>query len=270
MHLHEPLAPSITLAALLSRAAPVVGTFHAAGHRTPYKYFRVPLRRVAGRIDVRVAVSDAARELAQHQLGGDFETLFNGIDLCAYTDALPTPVDRPTILFLGRHEPRKGLEVLLEAFTSMPDDIALWVGGDGPERARLQSRYGADRRIRWLGRVDESAKISHLRAASVVCAPSLHGESFGMILLEAMAARTPVVASDLPGYRALGADGAAASLVAPGDPAALVAGLRRVLSNPRLGEELRAAGSVRVAEFGLDGLAKRYEAIYRRLLLRDG
>lgn len=264
VHLHEPLAPSITIPALASSAAPLVGTFHAAGDRTPYRWFGPPLRRLARRLDARVAVSEPARQLAERYLGGTYETLPNGIDPLPYRSTAPTPTGERMVLFLGRHEPRKGLGVLLEAFTSLPDDAALWVCGDGPATSSLRRRFAHDGRIRWLGRVSDTEKLGHLRAASIVCVPATQGESFGMVLLEAMAAGAPIVASDLPAHRAV-TRGRAAVLVPPGDAAALAAGLKRVLHDPLLAAELRAAGTTRVEDFGLDALARRYAGIYERV-----
>jgi phosphatidyl-myo-inositol alpha-mannosyltransferase len=264
IHLHEPLAPSITIAALAGHPAPVVGTFHAAGDHTPYRWFAPLLKPLAARIDWRVAVSRPAEQLARHYLGGRYEVLFNGIDVHRYESVVAGTVDVPTILFLGRHEPRKGLDVLLAAMASLPGDVRLWVGGHGPVTVPLRRRYGGDRRIEWLGPLTEDDKIARLRAASVLCTPSLHGESFGVALLEAMAAQTPVVASDLPGYRQL-ASGGAAQLVQPGNPPALAAGLSAVLGDPRLADQLRTVGRERVHRFSIHELANRYLDIYARV-----
>jgi phosphatidylinositol alpha-mannosyltransferase len=264
LHLHEPLAPSITIPALLARPAPVVATFHAAGDRTPYRWLGPSLRRLANRIDARVAVSEPAAELASCHLGGRYELLYNGIDIGRFRGPRAAEVDRPTILFLGRHEPRKGLDVLLDAFSSLPVEVTLRVVGDGPATDGLRRRSGGDTRISWLGRLPEADKIRELRAASVVCAPSRHGESFGMVLLEAMAAGTPVVASDVPGYRSLSRDGRAVLLVPPGNPRALAGGLLRVLSDDRLASGLRAEGAEHVRHFSMDDLALRYVEIYGR------
>ena len=265
VHLHEPLAPSITISALLARRAPIVATFHAAGDRTPYRWLSAPLRRLANRIDLRVAVSEQAAQLVRRHLGGSYEVLFNGIDIGRFRDAPPQDADDPTILFLGRHEPRKGLEVLLDALEFLPSDVHVRVAGDGPATARLRERYRDDPRVSWLGRLTEAEKIRHLRAASVLCAPSLHGESFGLVLLEAMAADRPAVASDLPGYRYLSNDGRAVFLVPPGNPRALAAGLSRVLSDDRLAASLRSRGDEQVQRFSIDELAHRYVEIYERL-----
>ncbi|MGD9703066.1 MAG: glycosyltransferase family 4 protein [Acidimicrobiia bacterium] len=265
LHLHEPLAPSITIPALLAHPAPVVGTFHAAGDRTPYRWLGASLSRLANRIDARVAVSEPAAVLARHHLGGACDVLFNGIDVERFRGAPHARVDGPTILFLGRHEPRKGLDVLLGALPLLPLDITVWIAGDGRDTSRLRDQHRGDSRVRWLGRLPEADKIGRLGAASVLCAPSRHGESFGMVLLEAMAARTPVVASDVPGYRALSDHGRAAHLVPPGDKNALADGLLRVLSDGRLADDLREHGDCLVRRCSMHELARRYVAIYERV-----
>ena len=188
--------------------------------------------------------------------------LFNGIEVDRYAKASPWPTDGPTIFFVGRHEPRKGLAVLLDAMRSLPSDTHLWVASDGPETAALQAAYMSDTRIEWLGRIDEEEKASRLRGADILCAPSLRGESFGVVLLEGMAAQTPVVASDLPGYHNVARSGADAILVPPGDTAALGAALASVLENPSCAERLVASGQQRAEEFSMDNLAARYIELY--------
>jgi phosphatidylinositol alpha-mannosyltransferase len=266
LHLHEPLAPSITIPVLLAHPAPVVATFHAAGDRTPYRWAGPVLRPLAARIDARVAVSEAAAQLARRHLGGAYEVLFNGIDVSRYR--APSVDRRPTtILFVGRHEPRKGLDVLLRALSSLPEWVSVRVAGEGPATARLRARHRDDRRIRWLGRLCDEEKIRELRAAAVVCAPARHGESFGYVLLEAMAAGTPVVASDLPGYRSLN-DASAVHLVPPGDPEALATGLLRVLRDGDFAAGLRARGDHTVRRFSIEQLARRYADVYARVCAR--
>ncbi|HKI40260.1 MAG TPA: glycosyltransferase family 4 protein [Mycobacterium sp.] len=264
LHLHEPLAPSITIPVLLAHPAPMVGTFHAAGHRTPYRWAAPLLRGLASRIDVRVAVSEPAAQLAQQHLGGSYELLFNGIDVSRYR-APAAEAAGMTILFLGRHEPRKGLDVLLDALPLLPRCVSVRVAGNGPATARLRERHRGDERIRWLGRLTEADKIRELHAASVLCAPSRHGESFGMVLLEALAAGTPIVASDVPGYRSLSSQADAAHFVPPGDPNALAAGLLRVLCDRRLAADLRAKRADFITRFSMDALALRYAQIYDSL-----
>ena len=265
LHLHEPLVPGPCMTAILFRNAPIVGTFHAAGGSAAYRYLNWGVRRLARRLDHRCAVSEDARAMAHDALGGDYTLLFNGIEVDRFAKAEAWPSDGPTIFFVGRHEPRKGLAVLLEAMQTLPADVRVWVAGDGPETADLQARYGHDGRVEWLGRIDDHEKASRLRGADVFCAPSLRGESFGVVLLEGMAAQTPVVASDLPGYHNVARSGADAILVPPGDPRALAAALAQVLENPTCAERLVASGRERAEEFSMDNLAARYADLYERV-----
>lgn len=261
LHLHEPLVPGPTITAGLLKPAPLVGTFHAAGSQPAYRMF-APLAAWFGRrLDVRVAVSPDAVALAEPSLGGEFLTLFNGIEGERFRAAEPWPTERPAVLFLGRHEPRKGLEVLLRAVPELPAEVAVWVAGDGPQTDELRSRHD-DPRIEWLGRIDDDERDRRLRGASVFCAPSLGGESFGIILLEAMAADTPVVASSIPGYAKVAGD-EAALLVEPEDAGALARAIRRVLEDADEADRLRTAGRDRAARFDLEVLCDRYLELYR-------
>jgi phosphatidylinositol alpha-mannosyltransferase len=223
----------------------------------------------AERIDIRCAVSEDARLLASRYLGGEYEMLFNGVEVERYQRGEPTKADGPTVFFCSRHEPRKGLAVLLAAVARLPADVRVWVASDGPETAELKVTHAGDPRIEWLGRLTEEEKIARWRGASVFCAPSLHGESFGVILLESMAARTPIVASDLDGYRKVARPDVDAVLVPPGDPDALADGLRRVLTEPALAEQLVAAGAERARRFSMEALAERYEELYQRAIDRE-
>jgi phosphatidylinositol alpha-mannosyltransferase len=265
LHLHEPLVPGPTMTAILFRNAPLIGTFHAAGGSAAYRFLNPAVRWLAGRLDQRCAVSEAARDMAKGALGGEYELLFNGIEIERFAKALPSPADVPTIFFVGRHEPRKGLDVLLNSLRYLPAEIRVWVAGDGPETAALRASHAGDPRIEWLGRIGDEEKASRIRGADVFCAPSLRGESFGVVLLEAMAAQTPVVASDLDGYRNVARSGADAILVPPGDPAALASALRQVLMNPSCADALVTSGQQRAEEFSMDNLAQRYLALYQRL-----
>ena len=133
------------------------------------------LNWLAGRLDLRVAVSDDARELAERYFGGTYDVLFNGVELDRYRSTPTVPRRGPTIIFCGRHEPRKGLDVLLDAMAELPDDVRCWVASDGPDTEELRARFGADDRIEWLGRISDEEKIARLAAADVFCAPSLAG-----------------------------------------------------------------------------------------------
>lgn len=268
VHLHEPLVPGPALTALFVKMAPVVATFHSAGDSGAYKAFSRQLTRIANRIDIRVAVSKDAVELAHRYIGGDYEVLFNGIELGRHESHADVTREN-AVFFIGRHEPRKGLGVLLSAFAMMPDDVRLWVASDGPETADLKLRFGHDRRIEWLGRIDDDEKFDRLRRASVFCAPSLRGESFGVVLLEAMAAGTPVVASRIDGYMNVATDSENALLVEPGDEHALASALARALTDPRLSARLTANGLTHASSFSMDSLAERYVEVYERVLAME-
>jgi phosphatidylinositol alpha-mannosyltransferase len=262
LHLHEPLAPGPTQTALFVKPGPMVGTFHAAGGSAAYAWLRPLVRWGAGRLTLRCAVSEDARQMAHEALGGDYELVFNGVEVERFAKATPWPTDGPTVLFLGRHEPRKGLAVLLEAVAHLPRHVQVWVAGDGPETDALRARHAGDPRIHWLGRIPEDEKLRRLRGADVFCAPSLRGESFGVVLLEAMAAETAVVASELPGYANVARANRDGILVPVGDAVALAAALQRVLDDRDLADGLVASGTGRAAEFSMEHLAERYVDLY--------
>ncbi|CAN5189132.1 glycosyltransferase family 4 protein [soil metagenome] len=258
LHLHEPLVPGACMTACLLKPTPLVGTFHAAGTSASYRYLNAPVRWLASRLDVRAVVSGEAHRLAEANLGGTYTDLYNGIEIDRFAKAEPWPTDGPTILFLGRHEPRKGLEVLLAALPSLPAGVTVWIGSDGPDTEQLKVRHAGDPRLRWLGRLSDEEKRRRLRGADVFCAPSLHGESFGVVLLEAMAARTAIVAADLTGYRLVARPDQDGLLVAPGDVDDLARALNQALSDAARRDELVASGTERVETFSMDRLADRY------------
>ncbi|MHB8682107.1 MAG: glycosyltransferase family 4 protein [Acidimicrobiales bacterium] len=270
VHLHEPLAPGPTWAAL-ARPEPKVGTFHRAGLGRGLRLAAPLARRAASRLSARCAVSEEARATARALAGGDYDIIGNGVELARFTDAVPWPAPGPTVLFVGRHEHRKGLAVLLEAFARVGPALGahLWVSGQGPDTAALRSRFRSVANVEWLGRVDDDTLAARLAGASVLCAPSLGGESFGIVLVEAMAARTAVVASDIPGYRAVVGD--SATLVAPGDAAALAAALTTALSDAAAGTGGSApraldAAAARAARWSMDAIAAQYVGEYERVL----
>jgi phosphatidyl-myo-inositol alpha-mannosyltransferase len=265
VHLHEPLVPGPSLTALLFTETPSVGTFHRSGESAIYRAMRAPARWAAGRLALRCAVSEDALTTASEALGGHYELVGNGIDTVFFAHAEPWPTEGKTVFFVGRHEQRKGLAVLIDAVPRLGPDIRLWVGGDGPETKRLQAETADDPRIQWLGRISDTEKARRLRAADVFCAPSLHGESFGMVLLEAMAASTPIVASDLPGYHNVARPQVEALLVPPGDATALAGALEQALGGGPQIDEMVARADQRAAHFSMERLAERYAGFYRQL-----
>ena len=278
VHVHEPLAPGPGLATLLRRRTPLVWTFHRSGRGAGYLLYARDIRHLMPPGVRRCAVSSAARLTAEWAVGGSYEVLFNGVDVESLVAAEPVVSDRPVICFVGRHEARKGLAVLLGAFakllelygkdavetTSVPSPD-LWIMGEGPATAGLRRRWSSLANVRWLGKVGRAELASRLAGADVLCAPSLFGESFGVVLLEAMAARAVVVASDIEGYRDVVADRGV--LFPAGDVEALTAALARVISDVR---EKRGKAALRrldaaaayAGRHSFRALAERYVEIY--------
>jgi phosphatidylinositol alpha-mannosyltransferase len=262
VHVHEPLVPGPCMVSVFMHTAPMVGTFHAAGVSAAYRWGKPLLRMVASRLDVRCVVSDDARQLAQGFLRGTYEQVFNGIEVDLFAKATPSPTEAPTIVFCSRHEERKGLRVLIDALPLLGDDVRVWVLSDGPQTEELRQRTVGDPRVEWLGRVTDEERNRRLRGADVYVAPNLGGESFGVILLEAMAAGTPIVASDIPAFAAVARHNREALLVPPGDAPALAASVKRLLADADLRGRLAEAGSVRADALSMDRLAERYLELY--------
>lgn len=258
LHVHEPAIPSVSLLALVAAHVPLVATFHASAHASAgYAAARLPLRRLLDRIDVRIAVSESARELIGSYFPASYRMIPNGIGVARFSQALPDPELeslRPFVLFVGRAEPRKGFDVLIAAMEEVRRRLDV----------RLVSTTAPDVHRPWvipLAGVSDGRLPSLYAAADVFCAPSLGGESFGIVLVEAMAAGTPVVCSDLPGYRE--ASQGAAALVATGDVPALARALCAVLTDPERAAALVSRGRSRAAELDWRVLARDVLACYR-------
>ena len=269
IHLHEPLAPLLGYACLASPIRPMVGTFHRSGPSTAYRIFSPVTRGLASRLALRCAVSESAARTARAALGGDYVMTFNGIDVDRF-DHPGTPPAPSTVLFCGRHEERKGLEVLLRAFERLSEPATLWVVGEGPLTPALKRRYPPSQRRLWLGRISDDELAQRMDAAAIVCAPSLGGESFGVVILEAMAARTPIIAADISGYRR--AAHGHAYLVPPADADALARALDAVLidtatSTGRASPRALQAAFEHARGWSMDRLADIYVDLYTRCLL---
>jgi phosphatidylinositol alpha-mannosyltransferase len=268
VHLHEPAVPGPCLTALIGFNGPMIATFHASGDLA-HMWTRPPLRSLMQRLTFRVAVSESALETAQANWNGDdYVTLWNGIEVDRVASAVPTPALRPAVLFIGRHEPRKGLAVLLDAWPRVDRPADLWVLGGGPQSDELRGR--AVPNVEWLGTVSDRERDARLRGATIFCAPSLGGESFGVVLLEAMAASTPIVASAIDGYQNVARADRDALLVPPGDVDALAGALRRLLDDAELRATLVHSGQERAAQFSMTRLAERYLELYNRSLVTTG
>jgi phosphatidyl-myo-inositol alpha-mannosyltransferase len=270
-HVHEPLAPLTAYGLVLRPPVPMVATYHRDGV-DPWARRLRPLAGLVGRrVQVRVAVSEAARQTAVASGGGDFEVLYNGVDVERFETASPVRDDqgRPTVLFVGRHEARKGLAVLLDAFEMVERPAVLWVAGEGPATEVQRRRHPPSDRVEWLGAIGEPEKASRMAGADVLCVPSLRGESFGVVLLEGMAAGCAVLASNIEGYRA--AAGRYAELVPPGDPQRWARALGAALADAVEGSglsspEARKAAREHARAWSMDALASCYVDAYTRAI----
>ncbi|MFW2380367.1 MAG: glycosyltransferase family 4 protein, partial [Acidimicrobiales bacterium] len=229
LHLHEPIAPGPTLTSLVVKPAPLLGTFHASGTIMPYRWINGVVRQLAGRLDYRVAVSDEAAATARQSLGGEYRIIPNAIEVDRFAEAVPWPTEAPTVMFIGRHEERKGVRVLLQSLAYLPSETTFWVAGHGPDTEALKDEF-RDSRIHWLGAISDDEKQRRLAGADAFCVPAVGGESFGVVLLEGMAARTPVVASDIAAFRFVAQQGACATLFENGSPERLAEALSAALA----------------------------------------
>ncbi len=260
LHLHEPTVPSLPMMALLAARGPIVATFHTAKPRSRMLgAAQGMLQPMLEKVQGRIAVSAAARKLQVRHLDGGAVEIPNGVAIARFAGAEPLPGwpgEGGAIGFLGRFdEPRKGFPVLLAAFQRLAAErpaLRLLVAGPGDAGAVLADLPGALRkRVVMLGRVSEEDKARMLSSVDVYAAPNLGGESFGIILTEAMAAGTPIVASDLDAFRAVLDDGSTGVLFPTGDAAAMAAGLGALLDDPARRVELvaRARQAVRVYDW---------------------
>jgi len=281
VHVHEPAPPSVSLLVCMIAEGPIVATFHAATTRSKWLAAWGPVVRPwLERITGRIAVSDFARRVQVEHLGGDAVIIPNGVHVSAFAHGPTLPgctrgVDGPTIGFLGRFdEPRKGLPVLLEAMRTVVrrhPGARLLIAGRGDADA-LRTLVGDDLRahVGLLGELSEADKAAFLRSVDIYCAPNLLGESFGVVLIEALAAGAPIVASDLDAFARVLEDGAAGVLVRRGDPAALADALCGLLSDPARLAELSDAGPRAAAAYDWDVLARRIVEVYETVLLPEG
>lgn len=265
VHLHEPFVPGPTLAVLARRPAPIVATFHRARPSRVYVLYGRLVRRLGRRIGVKAAVSAAAAETVRTVLG-DVEVAIvpNAVATERLARLSRVTAANPTALFVGRIEPRKGLQVLLEAFHGLAGDFSLRVVGGGRDRKALARRYAGDDRIRFLGQLPNDGRDHELATADVFVSPALGGESFGVVLLEAMAAGCAVIASDLAGYRVAGDE--VACYFPPGNVKALRDKLRALLCDPESRARLSVAGRERATGFSFAALALRYTALYDKAI----
>ena len=276
VHVHEPLTPFVPWIVLMRSRAPLVGTFHVhreEGHRF-YPSTAWALQPLARRLRARVVVSEAARRTVAPHFPGEYQIVPNGIELDRFRAPQPWPAgwlrDRRHVLYVGRLEPRKGVEHLIRAMARIhrqAPDATLVIVGDGSERMRLtQLAHELGVPVQFEGRVTDEALPAYLQAADVVCSPALGGESFGIVLLEAMACAKPIVASRIDGYEALVGRSECASLVPPGDADALATALLALLESADRRRALGERGAALVRDYEWPVIAARLVSIYQRVL----
>ena len=276
LHLHEPMSPSVTLLACYAALGPIVGTFHMSAERSRAYSAAAPyLDGPMDKIRARIAVSDRARETLVENVGGDAVLIPNGVTVSHYAGVAPLPGHSrgsgTRIGFLGRiDEPRKGLSVLLQALPRIQQaipDVRLLVAGPGdPEEAFGSVPDHVRERIEYLGLVSEADKSALLSSVDVYVAPNTGGESFGIILLEAMAAGSTVCASDIEAFRLVLQDGVAGRLTPVGDAGALADALIDLLGDPVARDALANEASAVVQQYDWPRIAARIEAVYETVI----
>jgi phosphatidylinositol alpha-mannosyltransferase len=283
LHFHEPFVPFLSLFLLRESTSVNVATFHAyAGFSPSYEFGSRALRGYASRLHGRIAVSAAARHFIDRYFPGDYKVIPNGVDVPRFANAVPIARwqdGTPNVLFVGRHEPRKGLLDLLKAHRILRrtgERSRLLVVGSGPQE-REARRYVATRGlngVEFLGRVSDDEKAQLYKTADVYASPATGGESFGIVLLEAMAAGTPIVCSDIHGYKGVVRRGREALLVPPRQPRELAGAIDTLLEDPALRARMGAAGEARAEEFSWPRVTAKVDDYYgfviRRLAASGG
>ena len=276
LHVHEPLAPSLSVLGLWVSRGPIVATWHSSHDRSRvlsagYYLAQTAMEKIRGRI----AVSEDARRTLVSHVGGDAVLIPNGVRVAAFAskERLPgTERPRPRVLFLGRmDEPRKGLQVVFEALpqvlASVPDLEILVAGPGDIDDAREMLPEEAAGCVRFLGRISDEDKARALRSVDVYVAPHTGGESFGIVLVEAMAAQAAVLASDLPAFRRVLEDGRSGRLFPNQDAHALASSLIEMLGDPRMRQEYVQHADRRVREFDWDRVVDDVIAVYESIRL---
>jgi phosphatidylinositol alpha-mannosyltransferase len=277
LHFHEPLVPFLSPIVLRESHSVNIATFHAySGFSPAYELTSRLLGPIVARLPGRIAVSAAARHFIDRYFPGDYKVIPNGVDVAFYQRAVPIARWEDgtfNLLFVGRHEPRKGLLELLKAYRILRKtgcNCRLLITSTGPQE-REARRYVMTRRLQgveFLGRVTEEEKAQLFRTADVYIAPSTGRESFGIVLLEAMAAGAPMVVSDIHGYKGVVRRGEQALLVPPREPKAIAAAVARLLGDPALRARMSESSVERAQEFSWERVTAKVDDYYGFVIRR--
>ncbi len=277
LHFHEPFVPFLSLVVLGLSNSVNVATFHAFGGFSPaYQIGSRLMRPSIGRIHGRIAVSAVARHFVERFFPGDYKVIPNGVDVGRFARAVPIARwqdGTKNILFVGRFESRKGLLDLLKAYRVLRQtgrDCRLLVAGGGPQEKEAR-RYLMTRKmggVEFLGRVSDDERDALFKTADVYCSPATGRESFGIVLLEAMAAGTAIVASDIHGYKGVVRRGREGLLVPPGQPKAIAGALAQLLRDDELRNAMAASGLERAQEFSWERVTAKVEDYYGFVIRR--
>lgn len=276
INVHEPEVPVLGAQIAARANCPIVATFHATVPETAMgktiEMFRIPFSRSLFRkIAAMTAVSDSAARFVREWSGQDITIVPNYIDLKLYRDGRKYARNPDTILYLGRLEKRKGVKYLIKAFSELAkrdDKVKLIIAGDGSERAKLEDMVAANEipRVEFKGAVTEAEKVKLLKQAGIYCSPAIYGESFGVVLLEAMAAGTPTVAGDNSGYACVMKDRGLLSLVNPKDTDDFARRLELFLRDQEVRQVWLEWAEAYVEEFDSGKIISEYEAVYKKVL----
>jgi phosphatidylinositol alpha-mannosyltransferase len=283
VHTHEPMTLPVPIMALTHSRAINVGTFHAyRDTHFIYKYGRRIFQPFFDKLHGKIAVSEAAKDTVARYFGGEFVIIPNGIDVNRFGGEHVRPLEqyadgRPNILFVGRLDPRKGFRYLLQAFPLIKEELPqarlIVVGA---YRKKEMSGFLHDVRehhltgVKFVGRVSDDELPRYYHSCHVFCAPSTGFESFGIVLLEAMAAGKPAVASNIPGYRDLLEDGQEGFLAEPKNERSLAEAIIRILKDPALQQRMGARGRVKASRYSWRQVALSVLDYYQELLKRKG
>jgi phosphatidylinositol alpha-mannosyltransferase len=280
LHTHAPLVPTLPLMAIRAASCPQVGTFHTtAGRSRMLEWARSYLAPTVEKLDARIAVSSTARDFVAHYFPGNYEIIPNGVDIERFRpDVAPFAEHRRegtvNLLFVGRLDPRKGVDRLIAAMPRVLEKtggkVQLLIVGDSYLRPKLEASVAPSARdhVRFLGHVSSADLPRWYVTGDIFVSPASGNESFGIVLVEAMASGRAVVASDIPGYRSVFTPGEDAVAVPPGDVIALADAIAALVRDPEHRRRLGCKGRERALEFSWPRVTDRIESVYRRVLER--